>query len=144
MSPVHFNDEPMRLVTHFGELFEYFMAPEVPRGFSDFLQIALEPSADVFAMGMLFLFLLLPITDGGEPSTEFRNLARQIQEGDTPTTFPASLLIREPNDLIQPLWDLIRTMISPREQRPRSVEILQRLISLTSFAQHLNDAQGPP
>lgn len=137
MSPIHFNEEPAKSVARHNDLYNLFAAPEIPRGRAEFILSTVKPSADIFAMGMLFLFLLVPITEQGEPSPAFCALAKQIHDGNTFLALPDCVVIKEPPDIIQMLWLLIQRMVGPAENRPNSTSVCRQLAPVDIYLRGL-------
>lgn len=132
MSPIHSNDQPIENLAHQAQLYKYFTPPELPSEPEQLAHVMVEPSADVFAMGILFLFLLLPITAEGEPSPEFCYLAQQIHDGRSPDLLDY-ILIRQPADLIRMLWSLIQSMVAIPSRRPDSASVGLQLAPVEAF-----------
>lgn len=137
MSPVHDIEGHPREYHHLGVVFDYFVPPEVQEYRANVEHVSLKPSVDIFAMAMLFLYLLLPINTTGEPSVEFHELARQLHDGTSPKLLPKSIKITEPIEVMQGLWDLIRSMVTAEHSRPTSVDVLYRLKPLSVYLRTL-------
>lgn len=138
MGPIHFIEQPRSELRRHGAIYNLFAAPEIPREREQFIQVTVASSADIFAMGMLFLFLLVPITENGEPSSDFCALAKQIHDGKAPIALPDCVVIKEPMDLVQMLWALIRSMVVPQEYRPDSARVCDQLAPVGAYLRVLS------
>lgn len=142
MSPIHDNEiERPKDLRHYAQLYDQFAAPELPRDYPEVEYFDVKPSADIFSMAMLFLFLLLPITPSAEPSSDFCRHSESLRNGDAPNALPANFPIRRPLAVFQQLWDLIRVMTGPSEQRPSSAEVLRSLDSLRRYVEVLDGVE---
>lgn len=128
MTPIQAHDiEPPIQLNHYARLYDCFAAPELPRRDPRIEAFPIAPSADIFSVGMLFIFLLLPITPQGEPSPEFQQLSQTLRKGDTPAGLPDGIVVSQPTAVLQDLWDLILLMLAAPERRPTSIEVLRKL-----------------
>lgn len=127
MSPIHDDEEPPAMFRRYGELYDLFAAPELPRDSCDIEFFPIEPYSDIFSMGMLFLFFLLPIDERGDPSADFKNLSLRLRNRDASPSMPNNVLVREPTAVFQPLWDLVQTMVGPPAARPSSSQVVRNI-----------------
>lgn len=127
MSPRHWADDPPRWLDNVAELYDLFTAPEVETDYELVQRAILEPSADVYSCGMLFVYLLHSIELIQEPRTPFRTLAYQIRNGDIPLSLPPSVIVKIPTPFLDVLWGLIRQMLGPVELRPHIDVVCEQL-----------------
>ena len=103
------------------------------------MRVDRQGEADIFSLGMVFMFLLLPVTDKGHPSMEFVKLALIASVTPPWNYIPPIAAQYAKSAVLEGVWTLVSDMIcrTIREPRPSIDQVVDRLEPLRHCVEFL-------